>query len=229
MIFVACGVISILFVFVIPKIKMIFDAQNVALPLPTTILINLSLLITQGWWVMLTIFLGGTYLIRKYINSKKGKTRWDKFLLKIPIFGPLIRMLAIVRFSKTLATLLGSGVPLLTAFDIVKNVIQNNILSGVLQEVRDSVKEGESIATPLKRSGEFPPIVTHMIAIGEKAGELERMLGNIAKSYEVQIDARLQAMTSLLEPILLVVMGVIVSFIVFSILLPMLQLSQFAG
>ena len=138
-------------------------------------------------------------------------------------------MLAIVRFSKTLATLLGSGVPLLTAFDIVKNVIQNNILSGVLQEVRDSVKEGESIATPLKRSGEFPPIVTHMIAIGEKAGELERMLGNIAKSYEVQIDARLQAMTSLLEPILLVVMGVIVSFIVFSILLPMLQLSQFAG
>ncbi len=139
-----------------------------------------------------------------------------------------MRMVAIVRFSKTLSTLLGSGVPLLTAFDIVKNVVQNTVLLNVIETARDAVKEGDSIAAPLKRSGEFPPIVTHMIAIGEKSGTLEEMLGNVAKAYEVQVDSRLRAMVSILEPIMIVFMGVVVAFIVFSILLPMLQLASFA-
>lgn len=133
------------------------------------------------------------------------------------------------RFAKTLGTLVGSGVPLLSAFDIVKAVIQNTTLQKVIEAARESVKEGESIASPLKRSGEFPPIVTHMIAVGEKSGQLEQMLANVARSYDVQVAARLQAMTSLLEPILLVFMGIVVAFIVFSVLLPMLQLSSFAG
>ena len=137
-------------------------------------------------------------------------------------------MVAITRFAKTLSTLVSSGVPLLTAFDIVKTVVQNHVLENVIETVREAVKEGENIASPLKRSGEFPPIVTHMISVGERSGQLEEMLSNVARSYEVQVDARLQALTSLLEPVLLVFMGVVVAFIVFSILLPMLQLTSFA-
>ena len=137
-------------------------------------------------------------------------------------------MIAVTRFSRTLATLLGSGVPLLTAFDIVKNVVQNMTLSDVIETVRDAVKEGDSIAAPLQRSREFPPIVTHMIAVGEKSGQLEDMLENVARAYESQVDARLRAMTSILEPLMIIFLGVIVAFIVFSILLPMLQISSFA-
>ncbi|MBI3179037.1 MAG: type II secretion system F family protein, partial [Deltaproteobacteria bacterium] len=121
--------------------------------------------------------------------------------------------------------LLASGVPLLTAFDIVKNVVQNQTLADVIDLARDRVKEGESIAAPIKRSGHFPPIVTHMIAVGEQSGQLEQMLENIARAYESQVDVRLRMMTAVLEPIMIVVLGVIVAFIVFSILLPMQQLS----
>ena len=121
---------------------------------------------------------------------------------------------------------MASGVPLLTAFDIVKNVLQNTVLVEVINTVRDAVKEGDSIAAPLKRSGEFPPIVTHMVDIGEKSGQLEPMLLNVAKSYDVQIESKLQAMTSIIEPIIIVVMGAVVAGIVFAILLPMLQMSS---
>jgi general secretion pathway protein F len=228
MIIMAVMVTGVLFIFVIPKIAKIFESQKVALPLPTQVLMFLSGLARDYWYVALVLMVGAVWGFQKYINSPKGRPKWDAFVLKAPLFGPLVRMVAITRFTKTLGTLLGSGVPLLGAFDIVKNVVQNTVLLKVIETARDCVKEGESIAAPLKRSGEFPPIVTHMIAIGEKSGQLEEMLNNIARSYEVQVDARLRAMTSLLEPLLLVFMGVVVAFIVFSILLPMLQISSFA-
>jgi general secretion pathway protein F len=165
-------------------------------------------------------------LFVRYIRSEKGKPKWDRLVLKIPILGPLVRMVSVARFAKTLGTLISSGVPLLNAFDIVRAVVQNEVLARVIEEAREAVKEGDDIANPLKRSGEFPPMVTHMIAVGERSGQLEQMLANIAQSYEVEIDARLRAMTSVIEPILLVGMGVVVAFIVFSILLPMLQMSS---
>lgn len=228
MIFMAIVVVSILFIFVIPKISKIFEAQRVALPLPTLILIGTSD-IMKDWWFIIFPALGGLgYAFRRYIDSPKGRPWWDRFVLDVPIFGTLVRMVAITRFCRTLSTLIGSGVPLLAAFDIVKNVVQNTVLLNVIEMARDCVKEGESIAAPLKRSGQFPPIVTHMIAIGERSGQLEEMLANVARSYEVQVDASLRAMTSILEPLLLVFMGVVVAFIVFSILLPMLQISSFA-
>jgi general secretion pathway protein F len=136
-------------------------------------------------------------------------------------------MLAIARFSRTLATLLRSGVPLLTAMDITKNVISNSVLSVVVENARDAIREGESIAAPLKRSGQFPPLVYHMIAIGEKSGQLEEMLQNVAKSYESQVEMRVAALTSLLEPVMIVAMGGGVAFIVFSILMPIMQLNTF--
>ena len=228
MMIMSVAVTGILFVFVIPKISKIFETQRVALPLPTQALIFVSEMARDYWMLIIPAIVGIIYGVSRYIKSETGKPKWDKFLLRVPIFGPLVRMVAITRFAKTLSTLISSGVPLLTAFDIVKTVVQNHVLMDVIEAARDSVKEGESIANPLKRSGEFPPIVTHMIAIGEKSGQLEEMLANVARSYEVQVNARLQAMTSILEPVLLVFLGVVVAFIVFSIMLPMLQLAQFA-
>ncbi len=225
----ASAVTGVLFMFVIPKIAKIFESQKVALPLPTQVMIFFSTTIKDYWFLLLPALLLSVWAFRQYINSKSGRPWWDRFTLKAPLFGSLVRMVAVSRFCKTLGTLIGSGVPLLAAFDIVKNVVQNSVLLNVIETARDAVREGDSIAAPLKRSGEFPPIVTHMIAIGERSGQLESMLNNVARSYEVQVDARLRALTSVLEPVMIIFMGLVVMFIVLSILVPMLQISSFAG
>jgi general secretion pathway protein F len=147
-------------------------------------------------------------------------------MLKVPIMGDIIRKVAISRFSRTLGTLLSSGVPLLTALEIVENVVSNRVLAKVVAEARTAIREGDSIAGPLKRSNEFPPMVVHMIAIGERSGELENMLKNVAESYENQVDTRVNALTSLLEPLMIVFMGVVVGLLVAAIMLPMMKLSQ---
>jgi general secretion pathway protein F len=161
-----------------------------------------------------------------YIATPTGRVWKDGFLLRLPIFGQLLRMLAVSRFAPTLATLLKSGVPLLKAMDIVKNVLDNARLAKVIEDAIGSIREGESIAGPLKRSGDFPPIVTHMIAVGEKSGQLEQMLENVAKAYDTQVDTRVQALTSLLEPLMIVIMGGAVGFIAFAILMPLIQMND---
>lgn len=174
-------------------------------------------------------FVAGFLLARlmAFIATPAGQVWKDSRLLKLPIFGPLFRMLAVSRFSQTLATLLQSGVPLLKAMGIVRNVLGNARLEQVVEEAAGSIREGESIAAPLKRSGEFPPIVTHMIAVGEKSGQLEQMLHNVARAYDTQVETRIQAMTSLLEPLIIVFMGGAVGFIAFSILMPLIQMNDF--
>ena len=162
-----------------------------------------------------------------FLGTPPGRLWRDTQALKLPIFGSLFRMLAVSRFSRTLSTLLSSGVPLLKAMEIVKNVLDNAKLEKVIETATGSIREGESIAAPLKRSGDFPPIVTHMIAVGEKSGQLEVMLENVAKAYDTQVDTRVQALTSLLEPLIIVVMGGAVGFIAFSILMPLIQMSDF--
>ncbi len=161
-----------------------------------------------------------------YISTPAGRVWKDGFLLKVPVFGQLLRMLAVSRFAQTLSTLLKSGVPLLKAMDIVKNVLDNARLAKVIEDAIGSIREGESIAGPLKRSGDFPPIVTHMIAVGEKSGQLEQMLENVAKAYDTQVDTRVQALTSLLEPLMIVIMGGAVGFIAFAILMPLIQMND---
>jgi general secretion pathway protein F len=162
-----------------------------------------------------------------FLAKPEGRLWRDGMILKSPLIGPLARMLAVARFSRTLATLLQSGVPLLKAMEIVKNVLDNAKLEKVVETATGSIREGESIAVPLKRSGEFPPIVTHMIAVGEKSGELETMLENVAKAYDTQVDTRVQALTSLLEPLIIVFLGGAVGFIAFSILMPLIQMNDF--
>jgi general secretion pathway protein F len=161
-----------------------------------------------------------------YIATPAGREWKDTLTLRMPIFGSLFRMLAVARFARTLSTLLKSGVPLLRAMDIVRNVIGNARLERVVDEAANAIREGQSIAAPLKRSGDFPPIVTHMIAVGEKSGELEGMLENVAKAYDTQVDTRVQAMTSLLEPLMIVFIGGAVGFIAFSILMPLIQMNE---
>jgi general secretion pathway protein F len=148
-------------------------------------------------------------------------------VLRAPLFGSLILMVAISRFSRTLATLLKSGVPVLQAMEITRNVLGNTELMRVIEEARVSIREGESIAAPLKRSGKIPPIVTHMIAVGERSGQLEEMLENVANSYDAQVEAKVQTLTSLLEPLLIVLLGGMTGGIAFSILMPLMQINQF--
>lgn len=162
-----------------------------------------------------------------YISTPDGQVWFDTKKLQLPVFGPLLRMLAVARFSRTLSTLLRSGVPLLKAIDIVKNVLDNAKLERVVKELATSVREGESIAGPLKKSGDFPPLVTHMIAVGEKSGQLEQMLETVAKNYDTQVETRVQALTSLLEPLMIVFMGGSVGFIAFAILMPLIQMNDF--
>jgi len=165
--------------------------------------------------------------LQAWLATPEGRLKKDAFLLKIPVLGTLLRMLAVSRFARTLATLLRSGVPLLNAMEIVRNVLDNAKLEKVIETAAGSIREGESIAGPLKRSGDFPPIVTHMIAVGERSGQLEQMLENVSRAYDTQVETRVQALTSLLEPLMIVVMGGGVGFIAFAILMPLIQMNEF--
>jgi len=223
------AIMLILFAVVIPKITKIFEDTQVTLPWTTKLLMGFSTFVSSYWWALLLLAGAGFWGFLRWKETTAGRARWDRFKLTVPIFGRLIRTIAIGRFSRTLATLLKSGVPLLTAMDIVKNVVANVRLAEVIEQARQAIQEGESIAAPLKRSGEFPPLVHHMVAIGERSGSLEEMLGNVADAYEDQVETTVAALTSLMEPLMIVLMGAVVTFIVFSVLMPILQINTLAG
>ena len=229
MLVIGSVIMGILFTVVIPKITKVFEDTKVVLPWTTRFLIGFSTFVHDWWWAIGLLQIAAVYAFLRWRKTPAGRARWDIWVLDAPIFGPLVRQVAVARFSRTLATLLKSGVPLLTSMDIVRNIVGNTRLAAVIEEARESIKEGESIAAPLKRSGEFPPLVYHMVAIGEKSGELEAMLGNVANAYDSQVETKIAALTSLLEPVMIVVMGVAVAFIVFSILMPILQINTIAG
>ena len=220
------GVLIMLMTVVVPKVTKIFDDMKVNLPWTTQLLIFSSNALQNYWFLFIPSIIGAIVAFVYWKGSVAGKPVWDRLVLKLPVFGPLVRMLSVARFARTLATLLKSGVPLLNAMDIVKNVITNTVMSDVIDKARDSIREGESISNPLKRSGEFPPLVYHMISIGERSGQLEDMLINVAESYESQVNVRVTALTSLLEPMMIVLMGAVIGFVAFSIIMPILQMNS---
>ena len=224
--FVGGGVLILLMTVVVPKVTKVFDDMKVTLPWTTRFLIFASTSLQNYWFIFLPVVIGTITGVIFWTRSESGKPIWDRLLLRVPVFGGLVRMLSVARFTRTLATLLKSGVPLLTAMDIVRNVVTNSVLANVIDKARDAISEGESIAAPLKKSGEFPPLVYHMIAIGEKSGQLEDMLVNVAESYESQVNVRIGALTSLLEPLMIVAMGGVIAFVAFSILMPILQMNS---
>jgi general secretion pathway protein F len=219
-------VIFVLMTVVVPRVTAIFSKFDAALPWYTELLVNVSWFFGWFWWLILLVIVGGVWGFIAWKNTPKGREKWHRFVLKAPLFGRLALLIAVTRFARTLATLLSGGVPILRAMEITKNVLGNAELEQVIDDARNSVREGESIAVPLKRSGRFPPIVVHMIAIGERSGQLEEMLENVATAYEVQVENRITAMTALLEPLIIVVMGVVVGSIAFSIIMPILKINQ---
>ncbi|WP_437317081.1 type II secretion system inner membrane protein GspF [Sorangium sp. So ce385] len=226
---IGIGLISVLMIAVVPNVKDIFSSMDQTLPWYTSLLIGTSEFAASYWWLVIIMLVGAVYGFRRWLRTPKGRLRWDTFVLNAPIFGKLIQMLSIARFARTLATLLSSGVALLSAMDIVRSVLGNAALEKVVADAIGSIREGQSIADPLKRSGRFPPIVIHMIAIGERSGQLEAMLENVANAYDSEVETRVQVLTSLLEPLMIVVMGGTVAFIAISILMPLMQMSNFVG
>lgn len=229
MIVIGVLLMGLLFVFVIPRVTKLFEQQRKELPGITKFLLGTSDFVGSYWWLVILMGIGVYYAFKRWTATEKGRMTWDRILLKIPIFGGVIRMVSISRFAKTLATLLASGVPLLKALDIVKAVLGNAVLSKVVETAHDNIKEGETLAAPLRRSGEFPPLMTHMISVGERAGRLEDMLNSVSDEYESQVSAKVDALTSMLEPLMIVVMGGTIGFVVFAILLPIMQLSDGFG
>jgi general secretion pathway protein F len=227
MMIIGAGLVGLMMVAVVPKVTSIFESMDQALPWYTSLLIATSGFLSNFWWLLILLGVGAGYAFKRWVATPKGRLRWDTIKLASPLFGKLFLMVAVARFAKTLSTLLASGVPLLKAMDITRNVLGNAVLEEVIREATGSIREGESIADPLRRSKRFPPLVIHMIAVGEKSGQLEQMLGSVADSYQSQVEVRVQAVMSLLEPLILVGMGGAVGFIAFSILMPLIQLNSF--
>jgi general secretion pathway protein F len=220
------GMMNVIFIFVIPKMAKIFTSTKRELPLITKICIWISDFMTNYWWLVIAVIVGGFFLFTKYINSPGGRSKWDTIVLKLPVIGMLVKMINVSRFCSTLGTLMNSGVPILTALSIVKNLISNSHMRDAIEKARVSVSEGASLTQPLMQSGYFPPLVTHMIRLGEKSGELEPMLKIISENYEDQVESKIGGLTSILEPVMMIFLGGAVGFIVFAVVIPMMDLNK---
>lgn len=226
MISVGVIIMSILMIAVVPKITDMFAQQGKTLPLNTRFLIWLSHMFGAYWFIWLVAGIAGFFLVRAWARSEAGRPKWHAFVLRSPLFGTVVKQVAVARFSRTLGTMLEAGVPMLRSLEIAKEVLGNVVLVKVVDEARAGVTEGESLAVMLKRSGHFPATMVHMISVGERSGTLEAMLLRVADTNELEVDTKLSRMTSLLEPLMILVMGMGVAFVVFSILQPLMDMSK---
>ena len=226
MLIVGLGVVFFLMTYVIPRVTQIFVEMKQALPLPTTILIWVSTLFQKYWLFMLLIGVLCWLSARYYCRSRKGQRYYHSLLLRLPIVGGLVQKVAIARITRTLGTLLKNGVPLLSALEIVRNLVDNVILAEAIEEARQDISEGASIATPLARGGVFPPTVIQMISVGEQSGNLEEMLFKVAEISESEVESRVATLTSLLEPVMILALGALVGFVVLAVLLPIFEMSH---
>ena len=221
---VAFVIVIFFLIKVLPRFNVLFEASGARLPIPTLILIGTSNILKNFWYLIL-IFIGVlVYYFKKYLKTESGLYNYHRMLLKLPIFGPLILKVTITRFARTLSALLKSGVSILEGLGVVENTIPNIVVKRVIQNIQSSISEGQSLVEPFKASGLFPPLVIQMLSAGEKSGHLENMLNDIADFYDLEINYTVRNLSSLLEPILLLVMGGLVGFIALSVLLPIFNL-----
>jgi general secretion pathway protein F len=226
MVIVGVIVVAILMTLVVPRVTQLIKGRGQELPLPTEILITCSDFLVNYWLLVAVAILALAIAFQVFVNSEKGRLAFDNFKLKLPIFGDLAKKQAMARFSITLATLLRSGVPALQAIQVTKKVLDNVVLQNALQTVHDRVVEGTDIATPMKMSGVFPPTISYMVGVGEQAGNLEEMLERISATYDEEVDLATQKLTSIIEPLIIVMLAVVVAGIVIAIVLPLLQLQR---
>lgn len=210
---------------VVPKVVGMFESMKQTLPLPTRILIAISSFLSWTWWMIIIGIVLGVVFIVKWRKTDQGALKFDRFRLRFPVYGTIYKKVSVARFARTLGTLLSSGVPIIESLRIVKTVVQNKIMEIAIENSMTEIMDGSSLAAPLKKSGVFPPILVHMVSVGEKSGSLEEMLMKAAESYEGDVETTVAGLTSVIEPLMIVIMGTLVGFVVLSILLPMLEMS----
>jgi type IV pilus assembly protein PilC len=219
-------IMSAMLLFVVPQFESIYASLGGTLPLPTRVLLTMSKIFKTFWWMFLLGSIGFRFALRRYKKTDRGREVIDSLKLRVPVFGKLFHKTALARFSSTLAMLLRSGVPILQALDIVMDTVNNRVLSKAVQDVQSAVREGESMAKPLATHAVFPPMVVQMIAVGEETGQVDTMLEKVSAFYNQEVEATVDALTSLIEPILIAVIGGCVGAAVVALYMPMFQIIQ---
>jgi general secretion pathway protein F len=222
-------VVGVLVTVVLPQITDLLLSLNQELPFYTRAIIGVSNFARDFWWAILIVASGSILALRAIVRTERGRAVYDRTLLRLPVIGKTVRMLGISRFSRTLATLLAGGLPIVHALDTARDVANNVVLGAAIDASRESITEGASVAGPLRASGEFPPLVTHMIEVGERSGQLEAMLAKVADTYEEQVETTVTRLTALLEPFLILLMVGIVLVIILATLVPLLQVTSSLG
>ena len=223
---VGAGVLFLLITFIVPSITSVFEGTQQALPFPTILLIAMSTILKQFWWAVLLLIGGAVAAVRWYIATPVGRRRWDMLQLTLPGVRDLSIKTASARFSRTLSSLLQSGVPLVSSLVIVQNIVDNVILAEQIREAGQELEKGAGLAQYFRDSPWFPPMLVQMMAVGEQSGTLDKMLAKAADSYEKEVESKILALTSMIEPVMILSMGIAVSFIVVSILLPIFEMNQ---
>jgi len=226
---ISMGVVALLLIKVIPVFKKMFEGMGGELPGPTQFLVNASEFAQSYWWVMIGILVAIVVAFGRFYKTEKGRWSIDSLLLKAPIFGPLLKKVAVAKFSRTLSTMMNSGVPILEGLNIVSKTAGNVVVEAALIKTRQNISEGRTIAEPLSETGIFPPMVVQMIAVGEATGALDTMLSKIADFYDDEVDAAVGAMTALLEPIMMVFLGGVVGGMIIAMYLPIFKMASVVG
>ncbi|MCL6640613.1 MAG: type II secretion system F family protein [Candidatus Rokubacteria bacterium] len=223
----ALGGLFFMTIVILPQFENLFRelGGSGTLPLPTQIAIAVSAGIRRYWYIGLAITVVLVYVLRRYLQTPDGRQRYDRFKLKMPVLGELNRKIVVARFTRTLGTLIASGVPIMQSLEVVSRAIDNTVIGQAIDAVRASIREGQTIAIPLQFSGVFPPMVVQMAKVGEETGQLEQMLEKVADFYDVEVETTVASLTSLLEPLLIIFMGVIVGAMVIALYLPIFQLA----
>jgi general secretion pathway protein F len=226
MTFVAVAVVTFLISYVVPGITRLFVEMNKELPWPTRLLISVSDF-TQTYLIFLLVaFCAAVIGLVALYRNQEGKTRLDRLTLRLPLFGPLLFRLELARLTRTLGTLMKSGIPVITAMEITQRIIQNSLVAEAMRAIRESVQKGESVADAVRITGVFPPVVFHLLSTGQMSGNIESGLIDIAEMYDAEVETTVRTLTALLEPVILMVMGGVVGFIVLAILLPVFEINQ---
>lgn len=224
--FMMIASVLVMILFVIPKFSQIFESSKSPIPLPMQILMGISGFFTSWWWAIFGLIALGIYLFQRWHTSPQGRLLWDRKVLGLPLFGRLVRLVEVARFNRTLGTLLQSAVPLVNALSLVKEVINNQIIAGTIEPIKNGVKKGEGLVAPMKKAGVFPPLSLHLLEVGEETGNLPGMLLQAADVFEADVRVEIKRLISLFEPMMILLMGVVVGAIVISMVFSIFSISD---